>query len=314
MLGSSGKSLDRTSQRENLPGVSQVVSGWLAGVAPASADVYQTDWHAFTAWWLSAGGTPEGFFGATYDDAVEYRQHLIDGGLGAAAIGRRLAALSSLWQYVAREATRRSMRQPPNPWAAKLLKRPAVRDTVAERSITMEEMDRILDAARHNPRWHALVATLYLTGLRISALVEAEWRQVIESPDGKGWAINALTKGGKTILRPLPREAYNALAELVPARRGWLIPDITGKGHMTRQAASEMIHRVAKAAHVDKAVTSHWLRHAFATHSHWQGASARAIQHALGHVHLQTTERYIHPREDEDAVDYLLKRERETGE
>ncbi len=42
-------------------------------------------------------------------------------------------------------------------------------------------------------------------------------------------------------------------------------------------------------------VTPHVLRHCYATHTHQAGATARDLQEALGHSHLDTTMRYLTP-------------------
>ena len=59
----------------------------------------------------------------------------------------------------------------------------------------------------------------------------------------------------------------------------------------TRQL-NRVVHEAAAAAHIDKPVSMHSLRHAFATHLLEQKVDIRTIQVLLGHKKLETTALY----------------------
>jgi integrase/recombinase XerD len=170
------------------------------------------------------------------------------------------------------------------------------------KSLTEEEVERLLAApdlaGALGIRDRTMLEVLYATGLRVSELVGLKHSQVNLNQG----VVRISGKGNRERLVPLGAESMRWIKEFMDGPRAeilgaqvtdYLFPTRRGD-RMTRQSFWHIIKRYARLARVDKPLSPHTLRHAFATHLLNHGADLRVVQMLLGHSDLSTTQIYTH--------------------
>lgn len=164
--------------------------------------------------------------------------------------------------------------------------------------LSREEVARLIEAAKTLKHRTAL-SVAYGAGLRVSevtALKVADidsQRMLLRVEQGKGH------KDRYALLPPILLERLriwwrhaHAAGKILPG--GYLFPGLDPMDSMSTRQLNRAVHEAAEAAHIDKRVSMHSLRHAFATHLLEQGENIRTIQVLLGHKKLETTALYTH--------------------
>ena len=223
-----------------------------------------------------------------------FLSHLYDQGLSKTSVARALAAVRSLYRWLAREGV---VEQNP----AALVATPRLPKKLP-RVPTIEEMNTVLDGempelAAWPERDQLIFELLYGCGIRNSELIGIDLDDVRWS----GEAILVRGKGRKERYVPFGDAVKSALDSYLPERQQRLaerkqstralLVNLRGT-RLTTRSVGRIVKRIAVAKGLSPDVHPHTLRHAFGTHLLEEGADLRAIQEMLGHERLSTTQRY----------------------
>jgi len=258
-------------------------------VSPHTIKAYNQDLRTFTSYvgsrdWKAIDHiTIRGFLSQLYEK-----------GLSKTSVARSLAAVRSLYRWLAQEGV---VEQNP----AALVSTPKLAKKLP-RVPTMEEMNGVLDGqlpgiASFAERDRLMLELLYGCGIRNSELIAVNLEDVRLSAE----AILVRGKGKKERYVPFGDSVKAALLAYLPARQQLLalkrkntpalLTNLRG-GRLTTRSVGRIIKRIAVAKGLSPDVHPHTLRHAFGAHLLEEGADLRAIQEMLGHERLSTTQRY----------------------
>jgi integrase/recombinase XerC len=224
-----------------------------------------------------------------------YLSSLYERGLSKTSVARALAALRSLYRWLAQEGV-----VDQNP--AALVATPKLPKKLP-RVPTIEEVNTVLDAkmpecSAFNARDLAILELLYGCGIRNSELIginvdDIRWSNEVVLVRGKGRKERYVPLGGSAnaAVRAYLPLRQNILAETKRTTERALLINLRGS-RLTTRSVGRIVKQIAVASGLSPDVHPHTLRHAFGTHMLEEGADLRAIQEMLGHERLSTTQRY----------------------
>jgi len=162
--------------------------------------------------------------------------------------------------------------------------------------LSIEEVTRLLEAAG-GLKYKAALSIAYGAGLRASEVVHLKvsdidsQRMVLRVEQGKG-KKDRYAMLSPTLLDLLRAWYRHARTQRMILPGGWLFPGQNPVNPLSTRHLNHIFHIALEAAGIDKPVSLHSLRHAFATHLLEQNEDIRVIQVLLGHKKLDTTARY----------------------
>ena len=158
--------------------------------------------------------------------------------------------------------------------------------------LTRDEVRSIL-AATDNPKYKAILATIYSGGLRIS---EAAHLKISDIDSDRMMIHVCHGKRGKDRYTLLARTTLRILRDYWKTYRpvDWLFPGEPPTRPITSRSIQYAFRAALRKTSIKKPATIHSLRHSFATHLVESDVGLPHIQRIMGHRSLRTTAIYLH--------------------
>lgn len=184
-----------------------------------------------------------------------------------------------------------------------------------------DELERLLAAPFQHPKYHsknkpeinlstlrdkAILELLFSAGLRVSELTQLDRRSLNLNKD----EFTVTGKGDKARVVFLSPAAKDALKKYLEKRHDnfealFISHDkksisraqrdaVENQPRLTSRSVQRIIKMYSQIAGINKDITTHSLRHTFATDLLLNGADIRSVQAMLGHASITTTQIYTH--------------------
>lgn len=261
------------------------------GLSDNTLSSYRRDLQAFAVW-IAAKNLS--FIQVSATELQLFLADRFSQGLKARSTARFLSCVRGFYKFLVRENILKE-----NP--ATFIENPKLGRPLPK-TLTQQDVESLLQApAGDDPlsmRDRAMLELLYASGLRVTELVSLQMDQV----NLRQGVVRVFGKGSKERLVPMGEVAQQELELYLKGARVLLLGDTlsdvvfpsTRAQQMTRQTFWHRIKYWAKKAGIEKPLSPHTLRHAFATHLLNHGADIRSVQMLLGHSDISTTQIYTH--------------------
>lgn len=218
---------------------------------------------------------------------------LMDNGISARTVNKKISALKSFYKYLLRfEVVKENNLE--NVIVPKIRKK-------LPQFVEEKNLDHLLDDGYFGKDFDALrdkliLSLLYGTGVRLSELMHLKDADIHTTE----FLIKVLGKRNKERIVPYPR-SLNQLIEEYKSERTRLFGSTAERLFLTEKGKpvyEKLIYRVVNkylsmVTTIDKK-SPHVLRHSFATHMLNRGADLNAVKEMLGHSNLSATQIYTH--------------------
>jgi len=263
---------------------------WLStGASKNTLAAYRSDLKIFNKW--LAG---KSFISVNSKHIQDYFSDRQKNNISSSSQARILTCLHSFYQYL---SANQLIKKDPT----EQLSQPKLEKKLPI-FLNIQEVEKLLEAPSSSSlfgqRDRAMLELLYSCGLRVSELINLSYHNI----NLKEEFIRIHGKGNKERVLPMGEVAIDYLMKYETNARPMLLKNgqsdsyfLSNRGSaMSRQNFFYIIKAYANQVGIDKPLSPHSLRHAFATHLVQKGADLRSVQLMLGHSDISSTQLYTH--------------------
>jgi len=263
---------------------------WLStGASKNTLAAYRSDLKIFNKW--LAG---KSFISVNSKHIQDYFSDRQKNNIGSSTQARILTCLHSFYEYL---LANQLIKKDPT----EQLSQPKLEKKLPV-FLNIQEVEKLLEAPSSSSlfgqRDRAMLELLYSCGLRVSELINLSYHNI----NLKEEFIRIHGKGNKERVLPMGEVAIDYLMKYETNARPMLLKNgqsdsyfLSNRGSaMSRQNFFYIIKAYANQVGIDKPLSPHSLRHAFATHLVQKGADLRSVQLMLGHSDISSTQLYTH--------------------
>jgi integrase/recombinase XerD len=177
-------------------------------------------------------------------------------------------------------------------WESIKIKRPR-REKKLPIVLSLSEMESLISHTK-NLKHRAMLMLMYSAGLRKMELLQMKptsidsERMVVNIRQGKG------RKDRQSILSPKTLDILRMYYQMERPKIYLFEPQGNPGKTISERTLDHIVKKSAARAGIKKDISSHALRHSFATHLLESGVNLRLIQEFLGHTSIRTTSIYLH--------------------
>ena len=263
---------------------------WLStGASKNTLAAYRSDLNIFNKWLVG-----KSFISVNSKHIQDYFSYRQKNNIGSSTQARILTCLHSFYQYL---LANQLIKKDPT----EQLSQPKLEKKLPV-FLNIQEVEKLLeapsDSSLFGQRDRAMLELLYSCGLRVSELINLSYHNI----NLKEEFIRIHGKGNKERVLPMGEMAIDYLMKYEKNARPVLLKNgqsdsyfLSNRGSaMSRQNFFYIIKAYANQVGIDKPLSPHSLRHAFATHLVQKGADLRSVQLMLGHSDISSTQLYTH--------------------
>ena len=264
---------------------------WLEkGLSKNTLTAYRNDIQTFSNWYKG-----NSLLEVERVDLLDYLADRLKQGFSSRSTARSLSSLRAFYSHL---TVRHNLKEDPT----SRVESPKLGRSLPK-TLSEEEVERLIQAPDVDDdiglRDRAMLELIYACGLRVSELISLD----ILNINLRQGVIRVIGKGEKERLVPMGEEALHWIERYInKSRPNFIKADnkitevfLSKRGKaMTRQTFWYRLKEYAQLASINKELSPHTLRHAFATHLINHGADLRTVQLLLGHSSLSATQVYSH--------------------